>query len=211
MFVPGAARVPTFTQRRKFGFLHAIRISLIMLCGLIASDSVAQTVQSDDQPAKISGAVINSVTKAPIGRALVFTSDNRLAVLTDSEGHFELALPRENTEITGVTVFRSGGYENSGCSSWLQARKPGYLDCIPSQPGTSNRDVTIALVPEALIHGRVSIGNSEPLSGTDVQLFYREVMDGLPRWVPRHDARTNSAGEFRFAELSAGDYKLLTR
>jgi hypothetical protein len=211
MFVPGAARVATFTQRHKFGFLHAIRISLIMLCGLIASDSAAQTVQSDDQPAKISGAVINSLTKAPIGRALVFTSDNRLAVLTDSEGHFELALPKESTEITGVTVFRSGGYENNGCSSWLQARKPGYLDCIPSQPGTSNSDLTIALVPEALIHGRVTVGNSEPLSGTDVQLFYREVMDGLPRWVPRHDARTNSAGEFRFAELPAGDYKLLTR
>jgi hypothetical protein len=211
MFVPGDARAATFIQRRKFGFLHAIRISLIMLCGLIASDSVAQTVQSDDQPAKISGTVINSVTKAPIGRALVFTSDNRLAVLTDSEGHFDLTLPKENAGISGVTVFRSGGYENSGCSSWLQARKPGYLDCIPSPPGTSNSDLTIALVPEALIHGRVSVGNSEPLSGTDVQLFYREVMDGLPRWVPRHDARTNSAGEFRFAELSAGGYKLLTR
>jgi hypothetical protein len=211
MFVRGAARAATFIQRRKFGFLHAIRISLIMLCGLIASDSVAQTVQSDDQPAKISGTVINSVTKAPIGRALVFTSDNRLAVLTDSEGHFELTLPKENAGISGVTVFRSGGYENSGCSSWLQARKPGYLDCIPSQPGTSNGDLTIALVPEALIHGRVSVGNSEPLSATDVQLFYRDVVDGLPRWIPRHDARTTSTGEFRFAELPAGDYKLLTR
>jgi len=66
-------------------------------------------------------------------------------------------------------------------------------------------------VPEALIHGRVSVGGSEPLSATDVQLFYRELVDGLPRWMPRHDVRTNSAGEFRFAELPAGEYKLLTR
>jgi len=210
MFVPGAARAATFTQQRKFVFLNAIRITPIVLCGLIPLYSVAQTVQPDDQPAKISGTVINSVTKAPIGRALVFTSDNRLAMLTDSEGHFELAFPRENAGMSGVTVFRSGGYGNTGCSSWLQARKPGYLDCIPSPPGSSNTDLTIALVPEALIHGRVSVG-SEPLSATDVQLFYREVVDGLPRWVPRHEAKTNSAGEFRFAELPAGEYKLLSR
>jgi hypothetical protein len=42
-------------------------------------------------------------------------------------------------------------------------------------------------------------------------LFYREIMDGLPRWIPRHETKTNSAGEFRFAELPAGEYKLLTR
>jgi len=178
------------------------------LTGLFAA---AQTIQPDDQPRKVSGTVINSVTKASIPRALVSTSDSRLGMLTDSEGHFEFTLPRETAGNSGQSVFYSGGHQYQGCSSWIQARKPGYLDCIDSPAGSPDGELTIALVPEAIIHGRVSVGNSEPLSATDVQLFYREVTDGLPRWMPRHNARTNSAGEFRFAELPAGEYKLLTR
>ena len=211
MFVPGAARIATLTQERKFVCRVATCISLLVLCGLTASFGVAQTAQPDDQPAKISGTVINSLTRAPIPRALVFSSDNRLAMLTDSEGHFEFTVPRQTSGTTRETVFMSGGNESQRCTSWLQARKPGYLECIASQPGSSNSDLTIALVPEALIHGRVSVGSSDALSGTDVQLFYRDVVDGQPRWIPRHDAKTNSAGEFRFAELPAGDYKFLTR
>lgn len=188
-----------------------IPLPLLLFCCFAAAPCLGQTAQSEDQPKKVSGTVINSVTRAPIPRALVYTSDNRLARLTDSEGHFEVTLPKETTGIIGTTVFISGGREYRGCSSWLQARKPGYLECVESGAESSNGDLTLALVPEAVIHGRVNVGNSEPLSGADVQLFYRDVMDGLPRWISRHNARTNSAGEFRFAELPAGEYKLLTR
>jgi len=211
MFLPGADQAAKFSQPRKCVSLREVCALLAALCGLILPYSAAQTPQPEDPPAKISGTIINSVTKAPIPRALVFTSDNRLAMLTDGEGHFEFTLPRENTASGRAGSFISGRFADSGCSSWVEARKPGYLDCIPLQAGSTNSDFTIALVPEALIHGRVSVGNSEPLSGTDVQLFFRDVVDGQPRWIPRHDARTNSAGEFRFAELPAGEYKLLTR
>ena len=44
----------------------------------------------------------------------------------------------------------------------------------------------------------------------DVQIFSRQVQEGSPRWVPRNSARTNSNGEFRFAELQPGTYKVVT-
>jgi hypothetical protein len=43
-----------------------------------------------------------------------------------------------------------------------------------------------------------------------VELFTRQVRDGLPRWTSLSAARANSAGEFRFAELQPGSYKLVT-
>ena len=211
MFLRLAARTAAFAPQHNLVFLPVIGIGLILFCALIASPGAAQTMQSDDQPRKVSGTVINSVTKAPIARALVSTSDNRVAMLTDSEGHFEFTLRKESSGIGGSGMFISRAHQHRGCSSWVQARKPGYLDCIDFGAGSADDDLTIALVPEALIYGRVTLSSSEALSGTDVQLFYREIMDGLPRWVPRHNARTNSAGEFRFAELPAGEYKLLTR
>ena len=211
MFLPQAVRTAPGDTHHKFVSHPGIVRVLLLLCVLRSANVLAQTGQPDDQPRKVSGTVINSVTKAPIPRALVYTSDDRLAMLTDGEGHFDLTLPKEDTGTSGGRVFTSVGHEYAVCSSWLQARKPGYLDCIEPKAGSPGNDLTITLVPEALMHGRVSVDSSEPLSGTDVQLFYREVLDGLPRWVSRQNVRTNSAGEFRFAELPAGEYKLLTR
>src|SRR5258708_5391188 len=64
---------------------------------------------------------------------------------------------------------------------------------------------------EALITGRVVFSASEAASGVSVQIFSKQVQEGLPRWVQRSETRTNSNGEFRFADLPPGPYKLLTR
>jgi len=62
-----------------------------------------------------------------------------------------------------------------------------------------------------LIKGRVTVPAADPARGVDVQLFARQVQDGSPRWMQKNSARTNSNGEFRFAELEPGIYKVLTR
>ena len=192
--------------------LSAIRNALLLCC-LALAHSLAQTVQPDNQPKKLAGTVINAVTKAPIPRALVFSSDNRWARLTDSEGQFEFTMPRDNSETGTMGAVMLSSFHSGSCFSWLQARKPGFFDgCIESTASDESSDngLTISLVPEAIIYGRVTLANGDVLSGTDVQLFFRDVADGLPRWVPRNSVGTNSAGEFRFAELTVGEYKLLT-
>ena len=45
----------------------------------------------------------------------------------------------------------------------------------------------------------------------NVQLLVRQVQDGMPRWMPSTMTRTNSLGEFRFAELLPGAYKVMTQ
>jgi hypothetical protein len=53
--------------------------------------SMAQGLETET----IKGAVVNSITHEPIGRALVFSLDNRFAMLCDAGGHFEFRIPRQ--------------------------------------------------------------------------------------------------------------------
>ena len=165
----------------------------------------------------VRGTVINSVTQAPIPRALVLTPDNRVAVLSDSEGHFEINLPKRDASIgTFGSYFGSVPrlYRRSGQSFLLIARKPGFLDDTSSTPSAvpaEGDDLIIGLAPEAIIKGRITLASSDPALGIMVQLFSRQVVDGLPRWTQGETARANSSGEFRFAELRPGSYKLVTR
>lgn len=151
------------------------------------------------------GTVVNSITHAPIARALVFSPDNRFAALTDGEGNFSFALPKPDSN--GVVVF-------NGTRLGLMARKPGFLDDPKDrrQGETSGSDLilTIPLMPEALIKGRVVSSDNDPAPGVALQLYSRQVQDGMPRWVQMASTRANSNGEFRFAELLPGTYKLLS-
>jgi len=44
----------------------------------------------------------------------------------------------------------------------------------------------------------------------EVQLYRREVREGFARWEPLIPVRTRADGEFRFAGLRAGEYKVFT-
>ncbi|MEP6645283.1 MAG: carboxypeptidase-like regulatory domain-containing protein [Acidobacteriaceae bacterium] len=184
-------------------FLTVFLSPLILFTALLLFSPNAAAGQDvpGNQPTSIHGTVINSVTRDPISRALVHSADNRYAMFTDNEGNFDFTLPASQVEQT-----------ESG-SVLLLARKPGFLD-VPQNGidprSVSDRQITIALIPEALIRGRVTTSGGDPAVGINVQLFSRQVQDGLPRWGAGATTQTNSNGEFRFAELSAGAYRLVT-
>jgi hypothetical protein len=201
----------------------AIWAKALFLAGLLVAGWIAvgqasgQDFQTNEQQKSVRGTVVNAVTHAPIARALVYSLDNRFAMLTDSEGRFEFSLPKEDSlEESGALApgsYIASSFGPATSRLGLMARKPGFLDDrkesseIEASPGN---EITISLMPEALIKGRVTLSTNDPATGVSVQLFLKELHDGLPRWVPGPSARANSAGEFRFAELPAGSYKLLT-
>ena len=159
--------------------------------------------------ASLRGTVINSVTREPIAHALVSSADNRLAAFTDDQGRFEFQLPRveanPNKPAEGMTFYN--------VSAQLMARKPGFLDsgmnASPPQ-STVGDDITIALVPESLIVGRVNLPSSNQSDRITVQVYKRQVRDGRAFWAPGASATTRSNGEFRVANLMAGTYKIFT-
>jgi hypothetical protein len=180
-------------------------VHLLLLC-LALGCTVAQLVSAQDQQteasATLQGTVINSVTHGPIARALV-SYENRLGTLTDAQGRFELRVDAGNP----------------GERFSLSAVKPGYLGYLKEPHSRSTvdveaspgMDVTISLMPEALIIGRVTLSTGEPAYGVGVEIFSRQAQNGVFRWAHKRQTQTNSNGEFRFAELEAGSYKVLTR
>ena len=181
----------------------------VLLATACASLAQTQPLQ-DDRPSTIRGTVVNSVTGAPISRALVFTPGNHIAMLTDGEGHFEFDLPKAPNENLSRP---NGGQRYIFGPTVLMARKPGFLDNLNGQPpveANPDAEIVLPLLPEALIKGRIISSETDPAAGIQVQIFSRQVQDGMPKWMPAGSVRTNSNGEFRFAELQPGIYKLMT-
>ena len=183
---------------------------------LRATRSSAQS--TSEHTDTIRGIVINGVTHEPISRALVFSPDNRFATLTNSEGRFEFTLPKVDpateggSDSNGPVSGRQPGVSNR--PYMLMARKPGFL-ADPNNPGQNFQnealqDLTLALIPEALIVGTVTLPTSEPPDSITLQVYRRQVQDGRARWVPVGGSQSTSDGQFRFADLPAGTYKLLT-
>jgi hypothetical protein len=189
--------------------------SAILAYGVACCLLLLGTVFPQDAPPpetqKVRGTVVNSVTREPIGRALVYSSDNRFAAFTDSEGRFEFAVPAPPAAMPGGP---RGPISSRpvGLNS-LVARKPGFLDNPAPRiaPDPASKDLTISLVPEALIVGHVALPSSEPPDRIQLELYRRQVRDGRAHWEMQASAASRSTGEFRFAELRAGSYKLLTR
>jgi len=159
-----------------------------------------QSLNSDTARAqKIEGTVINSVTREPLPRALVFSPDERFATRTDAEGKFTFEVPPSTSNGPGPSQ-----------PSALRARKPGFLES--GEPVSSDAtNTTLALVPECVISGRVLLNTSEPADPIELELYRRDISDGRAHWVLAHSVTSRSSGAFRFADLSAGTYKLLTR
>lgn len=207
----------TVRVRRR---LRKVAILLVVLAAQAVS---AQT--SPDKHNVVSGIVINSATREPIGHALVYSTDRRFATMTDDQGHFQFDVPPEapasnlsEVETESRTIDRSNSVGSVGSifPFMLLARKPGFLstdkagspwDMTIVEPG---KDVTIALVPEARIVGRVMLPSSNPSDHIVVHLYQRHVAVGRAHWEARSDVAARSSGEFRFAGLEAGAYKVFT-
>lgn len=179
----------------------ALRFASLAVAFLLFARSPAQDSGANSQPDTIHGTVVNSITHAPIPRSSV-SCGPQFAVLTDSEGHFVLTLP---------SPAHSPGGGSHGVYR-LQAKKPGFFEDkhAASSSASSESEVTLYLLPEALIIGRILLSTGEPASRVTVQVFARQVQNGFFRWMPKKQERTNSNGEFRFADLEAGAYKVIT-
>jgi hypothetical protein len=177
----------------------------LFICASLSDLSWAQSTSDDS--GRIHGVLINSVTHEPIDRALVFSPDNRFATLTNSEGRFEFASAKADPA--------DGGSDRPYS---LMARKPGFLD-DHNQPVNNlrndtslerSKDLTLTLTPEAVLAGTVALPTSEAPDSITLELFRRQLQDGRARWVQIGASRSMSDGQFRFADLQAGSYKLLT-
>jgi len=178
----------------------------LFLAATLSGEQATGQIPPGEKTDSMRGTVVNSVTHTPIPRALVSSPDNRFATMTDDEGHFEFTFPGPAADQDAqINV-------NPNRPVALFARKPGFVrNAEFSAQDLSAKEVTIELIPEALIVGKVTLPTSEPPDSIFLQIYRRQMADGAARWVPAGGTQSRSDGEFRFADLPAGTYKVLTR
>jgi len=222
--------VNLWTLARNAGEL---RLTKIIICSVALSVCSAENFKTSAQERKsgkentyiIRGTVLNSVTHAAIGRALVYSTDNRFAKITDDQGHFEFKVSLHESEQPrppGPAAIPSSSYFGGISQGWTRylsgffmARKPGYLPLANGESWTqvefgASSEITISLMPEALIIGHVNLPANDGTDKIQVEIYRREVQDGLAHWVPAGGTPARANGDFRFANLRKGDYKLFT-
>jgi Carboxypeptidase regulatory-like domain len=192
------------SKRPRFSF------SALVLLAFVCAVTPALLCQTGpDTPASplrthsLGGTVLNSVTGAPIRRAMVqaapTNSTQVQSVLTDSEGRFQFsALPE--SEIT------------------VLAHKPGYfsgtdLNSSDFQPEIvhlvdDTASLTLMLLPEAIVAGHVATVKGDPIEDTSVRIFREVISNGYRHWEAGAQVTTEEDGHFRMAGLRPGRYLL---
>ena len=180
--------MPGCLQSRGVLFLAAMACAL----GHAPMHCAAQT---EPVFSTVSGVVKDSLTGQPIERALVDAQND--AVLTDSEGRFELRL-------------------QEGVAS-IQVRRPGYgvnrrASMRTFRVSANMKPLTFYLVPAASITGRVTVTNGGDADNITFTAYRQRTMNGRERWMQAGAASTNGEGVFRIFELDVpGTYVLCSR
>jgi Carboxypeptidase regulatory-like domain len=171
------------------GIIRLLPSVVLTTAATICISQVSAGPQTASQSHTISGQVVNSVTGEPIARARVQVG-NQQAILSDHDGRFEF----DNT---------------SEDSAYAFASKPGYF---AEDKGVlaQGQSITLQLIPEAILFGAITDQNGQPIQDLRVQLSMLQVHNGLRRWQPMQTTTTSVEGQFRFAELQAGQYSLAT-
>jgi hypothetical protein len=204
---------------------------LTALC-LFPGSFAAQVLQqfpiqsSESQPAgqadlptteRLTGVVVSSLDGSPVPRALATSVDQRFACFSDSQGRFSFDLNRPASASAGH-AFSSFPPDPtpapSGGAIYFNIRKPGYVNATQIVPfasiqsGSSEPSLTLKIVPTGTISGHLYAESGELPDSINLQLLRKLVNNGSANWLPANMATANSRGEFRFANLDPGEYKL---
>lgn len=189
--------------------------SISLLCPVVVvaqvGSSPAQQIGEPEQKCLLQGRVTNSVTGEPVKKASVRLA--RRGVGAGAPQSYSAT-----SEVDGTfrfTELEPGDYMLSG-------QHPGFLDTqyrardtslsgtiLTFQPDQQITDVNLALIPQAVVSGKIVDQDGDPLSGVHVELLSQTWVRGQQRYYSRmRPASTDDHGDYRIAGLSPGRYYL---
>jgi protocatechuate 3,4-dioxygenase beta subunit len=177
-------------------------ILVVILCALAAS------AQNSAGPPKAHSSVQGVVTKEPgsepVKKALIeLIAENQseggdYTAITTADGvfHIEGVLPGRYhlfSERTGLLD-----------SDKHRSRTEGRILTLTA--GQEVKDLQIRMQAAAVIRGRVTDEDGDPLGDAQVAVLHQTYSSGRSRWEQIGGERTNDLGEYRIANLPAGNY-----
>ena len=161
------------------------------------------------EPAKLSGTITNATTGEPIKRANIMImpaepgpESTPSAITSDAEGKFSIIdlAPGRYRLWAERTGFVRSQYGARG------ADRMGSI--ITLAPGQDMKQVDFRLEPHAVVTGRVTDEEGEPMAHVQVSTMVYRYMQGRRQLVPGGSASTNDLGEYRIFGLAPGKYYL---
>jgi hypothetical protein len=189
---------------------------LLILCANPIVSAAQNTDSSQQTIEHIHGVVLDAIDKKPVARALVTSQDQRMATMTDSDGRFAFDVRRVTGSPPSDNLFLLHQQSVARQTIYLMARRPGYIAMnlpvrLSADPQTTSQEIELKIVPEGMIRGHLYFSGDAKPTGVQVQLRRRQVQDGRALWVQTGGVLANSHGDYRFADLPAGDYKVMTQ
>ena len=182
----------------------------VLACSILlltACAALAQIPSSSAKPA--SRAVIEGiVTKDPGGEPVKKAVIELIAENQTEGGDYTAVTGADGTfHIEGIIP---GHYR-------LFAERTGLLEADKRHTGSEGRvltltagqelkDLLIRMQAAAVVHGRVTDEDGEPLPDATVTVLRQAFASGRSHWEQAGSERTNDLGEYRVANLPAGDY-----
>ena len=164
----------------------------------------------------LDGVVLSTLDGKPVPRVLVTSPDQRMAAITDSAGRFYFDFRRIVPQ-SAAHVFASFPPSEINAPTTIPIRfhvvRPGYVGTdvtvsVPAiQPDTPGPALQLKIVPSATLTGHLDPDAGDLPTNTSVQLARKNVFNGSATWG-YFNTQVNSRGEFRFANLPPGDFKL---
>ncbi len=152
---------------------------------------------------RVAGIIVSASEGHPLSHARVSLQDvkdrqNQIFMITGDDGHFEFAnLHAGKYSLVGA----KRGYISAAYDEHEQ-----FSTAIVTGAGVDTENLTLRLVPTAVVTGHVFDESGEPVRGAAVTLWRDDHSSGISRTVRAGADGSDDQGSFEFAPLNAGTY-----
>src|SRR5882724_2094693 len=182
----------------------------VALCCLLFAGSAHPLLQTSTQlPVgsighfRIAGTIFSASEGHPLSRARVSLQDvkdrqNQIFMITGDDGHFEFVnLHSGKYSLVGA----KRGYISAAYDQHEQ-----FSTAIVTGAGVDTENLTLRLVPTAVLTGHVFDEFGEPVRAATVTLWRDDHSAGVSRTMRSRADQSDDQGSFEFAPLDAGTY-----
>lgn len=181
--------------------IRASRLILSLI--FLGATAFAQSAASPSARATVEGFVTRDPDGTPVKKALIELIGENQAEAGD---YTAMTGPDGLFRIEGVIPGRYHLFaERTGMldSDKQRGRSEGRLLTITA--GQEVKDIHIRLQAAAVVRGRVTDEDGDPLANAEVTVFRQTFVGGHSRWEQAGSERTNDLGEYRVSSLPAGN------
>jgi protocatechuate 3,4-dioxygenase beta subunit len=186
-----------------------MKVSFLLLCALVvAGTTFAQGQAGGSAAGRATASVRGRVAKDPGGEPVKKALIELIAENQNEGGDY--------TAVTGG----DGSFRVEGVAPGryrLFVERTGYLEVekhharadgrvLTLTAGQELADVLVRLQPAAVVEGRVTDEEGDPLPDAQVAVLRQTFVAGRSHWQQAGSERTNDLGEYRIAGLAAGNY-----